>query len=343
MARVLISIISEHLIPNYHLFIHLKSSIDKHLFITTKNMEDAGYTGFLKTLIGDEKNTENIYLDDFRDFKKITKNLRDSNKVNPSDKFIVNITGGTKVISLAVFNHFKELDSEIYYVAIGTNSCQKIFPEQTPPETFTHKLTLDEYLSLYGFSIEKSNTLTKKPEFTNSLFAKVKSKDFNSLSVTEIRDAFYKSFTKTAPKDSVYYTGLWFEEYMYSLIKDKLKLNNSQIALNVKVKRHTSKTNQGNDNEFDVMYVTNNKLYVVECKSSIGKKNEHKKNLENFLYKLAAEIKDMGLQVTPILAVTGYPENHKSIIKRADILRIHLVGAEKFNNPILFNTFIQLI
>jgi hypothetical protein len=91
------------------------------------------------------------------------------------------------------------------------------------------------------------------------------------------------------------------------------------------------------------MFVANNKLYVVECKSSIGKKSEHKKNLENFLYKLAAEIKDMGLQVTPLLAVAGYPENHKSIINRSDILRIHLVGAEKFNNTIYFNSFIKLL
>jgi len=343
MARILVSIISEHLIPNYHLYMHLNSNIDKLLFITTDKMEETGYTTFLKTIVGNDKQIESIYLDDFRDFKKITTNLEDSDKIEPSDKFIVNITGGTKVISLAVFNHFKKLDSEIYYVAIGTNSCQKIFPEQTNPEIFKHKLSLDEYLSLYGFTIEKSNNLEKDPKFTNSLFEKVKSKDFNSLSVAEIRDAFNKKFTKTVPKDSVYYTGLWFEEYMYSLIKDKLNLNNSQIALNVKVKQHRSQQNQNNDNEFDVMFVTNNKLYVVECKSSIGKKSEHKKNLESFLYKLAAEIKDMGLQVTPLLAVTGYPENHKSIINRAEILKIHLVGAKKFNNPILLNSFIKLL
>jgi hypothetical protein len=338
MAKVLVSIISEHLIPNYHLHLHLADEIQKHILITTSKMNDDGYTLYFKNLVKNNTEVEELILDDFRDFEKINENL---NNINPEYEYIVNITGGTKVISLSVFNYFRQLNSSIYYVAIGTNSCQKIYPVQEPVTKFSHQLSLIDYLKLYGFSVEKSNFLMKTPVVTEKLFHDVKLKQYNALSVFEIRDAFGENNKRLVKKEVDYLKGLWFEEYIYNIIKDKLNLQDSQIALNVKVRR--KKDQKTDDNEFDVMYVHNNKLYVVECKSSIGRKNEHKKNLENFLYKLAAAVKDMGLQVTPLLVVSGYLEKYKSIINRADILKIHLIGAEKFNNTILFDSFIKLL
>jgi len=338
MAKVLISIISEQLIPNYHLYILLKNQIQRHILITTSKMNDLGYTKNFEDLIDDSQSVDSLLLDDFKDFDKINKNL---SEVNSDDEYFVNITGGTKVMSLAVFNHFSKLNSSIYYVAIGTNSCQKIFPKQEIPIKFKHQLSLKDYLSLYGFTVEKTNSLQKTESTTTRLFEKVKRENYNALSVFEIRDAFGDNKNLLDKNKLNYLKGLWFEEYMYSLIKGKLDLKDTQVALNVKVKR--DRQQQTNDNEFDVMFVKNNRLYVVECKSSIGVKKEHKKNLESYLYKLAAAVKDMGLQVTPILAVVGDAEKHISIVKRSDILRTHIIDSNKFENELMFDAFIKFL
>ena len=338
MAKALVSIISEQLIPNYHLYILLKDKIQRHVLITTSKMNDLGYTNNFRNLIGKDQNVDFLILDDFKDFDKIINNL---SKENSNDEYFVNITGGTKVMSLAVFNHFSKLNSSIYYVAIGTNSCQKIYPKQEAPIKFNHQLSLKDYLSLYGFIIEKSNSLFKTANKTNKLFEKVKKSNYNSLSVYDIRDAFGDN-KKLLKKDELdYLKGLWFEEYIYSIIKEKLNLKDFQIALNVKVKRDSKQ--QTNDNEFDVMFVKNNKLYIVECKSSIGIKKDQKKNLESYLYKLAAAVKDMGLQVNPILAIVGNAEKHKSIVKRSEILKTHIIDSNKFENVMMFDIFIKLL
>lgn len=338
MAKILVSIISEHLIPNYHLFLHFTNDIDEHVLITTSKMESYA-TNFVE-LLNPEKKVSKLILDDFSNFETVNKNLINSN-LAIENEYIVNITGGTKIISLAVFNYFRERKSLIYYVAIGTNSCQQIYPNQKLPEEFNHQLSLIDYLSLYGFSIEKSNKLFKNPSDTKQLFAKVETQKYNALSVYEIRDAFTKNEQKANSQQLLYLKGLWFEEYMYNLIKEKLHLKDTQMALNVKVKRNKDQTNV--DNEFDLMFVKNNKLYVVECKSSIGEKKDHKKNIESYLYKLAAAVKDLGLQVIPILAIIGEVEKHEGIVNRAEILRIQTIGSEKFKNKILFDTFIKLL
>ena len=339
--KILVSIISEHLIPNYHLYQHFKNEIDRNIFISSKKMEKAGYSENLKTLVSPDIKTDIIILNNGNDFESISNDLNSSDIFTPDNEYIVNITGGTKLISLAVFNHFKTLNSEFYYVAIGTNSCQKFHPKQEQPIRFKHKISLSEYMRLYGYYIETDNSLQKDEAQTKRLFNSVKQKNFNSLSVAPVRDAFTDSFALTAPSEKEYYTGGWFEEYLFITVKQLLNLEDSQIGLNVKVKRNPTRPN--NDNEFDIMFVNNNRLYVIECKSSIGKKKEHKKNLESFLYKLAAEIKDMGLQVTPMLAVTAKAEVHPSIRNRAELLNIHLLGAEKLDNNQLFNTYIKLL
>jgi hypothetical protein len=340
MATVLVSIISDHLIPNFHLFKHLKDEVDEHLLVTTERMQDAGVTRNFVNYIEEEKYPIKTIVIDAWSFDGILKEFQIFFEKPADHTYIVNLTGGTKMVSLAVFDFFRELDARMYYVAIGSNSCTPFFPKHNPPENFNHSLSLVEYLGLYGYEIEYLNSSHKSVVFTKDLFNKVKQKNYNALEVYEIRAALVDK--KCADKnDLIYFQGLWFEEYIYQLIKETLKLPDNQIAQGVKVRKF--KQVGLNDNEFDVMFVNNNKLYAIECKSSIGKSKERNLNMEKFLYKLAATVHDFGLQVTPILAVLNSSENSKRITDRAEILKIKILDAQKFDNKQLLNFYLKVL
>lgn len=75
-----------------------------------------------------------------------------------------------------------------------------------------------------------------------------------------------------------YLTGGWFEEYVYYLVKKRIKPQD--IALGVKISRN----NVNHDNELDVVFTKGNKLFVIECKTGV-----HTEKLFNeIVYKLCA-------------------------------------------------------
>lgn len=89
---------------------------------------------------------------------------------------------------------------------------------------------------------------------------------------------------KLSKEEVKYLTGGWFEEYVYFKLKTELELDDDSILTGVKLTKGDIKSNEslfksylGDDievkmdtmNEFDVMFVKNNILYIVECKTSI--------------------------------------------------------------------------
>lgn len=342
MGKILVSIISEHLIPNLHLCKHLEGQLAAHLLITTRKMMDGGQVRYYYEALGNEMPIEQLEIHP-DNYQMITEVLGAYLSNHPGD-YLVNLTGGTKMISIAAFEVFSKINASMYYVAIGTNSCRRIYPTQGMTEPFRHTLSLKEYLGLYGYEIEASNTLLKPVKETKKLFETIQSRQYNALSVSRVREAFMKA-SKLLTAEDEYYRGLWFEEYMYHLIKEKLELKNTQLALNVKVRKYKQKGL--NDNEFDVMFVHKNKLYVIECKSSLGAKQEYKANMEKYLYKQRASVNAFGLQVNPILAVcSSHPERkneNSSVNDRAKILSIRIIDAIEFDNPLLLNGLIKLL
>lgn len=63
-----------------------------------------------------------------------------------------------------------------------------------------------------------------------------------------------------------YLTGGWFEEYVYYLVKGNLHTDN--LALNVLITREGMDIHH-NNNELDVVFIMNNKLFVIECKTGV--------------------------------------------------------------------------
>lgn len=342
MKKILLSILSDHLIPNYITYKHLEAEVDEHLLISTKKTEDNGVLQNFVSLI-QNKPHEVICLDDPNEYYQIYKLLQSKN-IPTQEKYIVNITGGTKITSLAIFDFFTSLPNvKIVYAPIDKPILLQIYPQKDVNEAIKFTLSLEEYLRLYGYFINQSNTLYATPKKTKALFEQVAANNYNAMSVQCIRQVIKAKSNKKQEEtpEQIYYCGGWFEEYIYNTLKSKLNLRDDQIALNVRIRK--DKNVGAPINECDVMYVKDNKLYVVECKSSIGTKSEFKIKMEGFLYKLASLVKEMGLRVNPILAAAALLEHNDAIVKRADILKIKLLGAERYQNPILFDGLIKLM
>ena len=74
-----------------------------------------------------------------------------------------------------------------------------------------------------------------------------------------------------------YLTGGWFEEYVYYLVKKRVKPQD--IALGVRIWRN----NVNHNNELDVVFTKGNKLFVIECKTGV-----QTKLFNEVVYKLCA-------------------------------------------------------
>lgn len=314
--RILISILSDYLQPNFLLIKELKDQYDKLIFMTTPEMKKKKKDVFLEKALGlPENSTKRIFVVE-DDFDYIKKELN-GQQFNDADDYILNITGGTKVMSIVVYEYFQKKKAKFYYVPIGKNIIKDLQTEQTIQ--LQYRLNLSEYLTLNSLRYESDNTLLCDAQTTYSFFNELKKRNF------QINYRIKNAHNENSPELKRYYSGEWFEEYVYLRIKKDFYLQNEDIASSLKIFRDDSKTN---DNEIDVAFVKDNILNVIECKVSMfGYGREPQETIEEYLYKLAAISKDFGLHVNSYL-FTLHKMNLfskkilENIHKRANILGI---------------------
>lgn len=194
-----------------------------------------------------------------------------------------------------------------------------------------YRISLKEYFTLYGLQFDCDNTCLKDKQTTFRLFEKQKERNFI------LSDEINYSHQAKKASDKRYYSGAWFEEYVYLRIKQELGLRDQYIAMSLKIYRNDFKHN---DNEIDVAFMFENTLYIIECKVSMtgfGKGTRH--TIENYLYKLAAISKDFGLVVRPYVftlhKMEKLPEaSLENIQKRMRILGVcKIIDGKQFLKP----------
>ena len=121
-------------------------------------------------------------------------------------------------------------------------------------------------------------------------------------------------------------TGGWFEELAYSLVKENLKISDEQIALGTEVIKDNDNRKK---NEFDVAFISNNSLYIIECKTSM--ESEVKGLFAETVYKQAAIRKDLGLSAQSYLFTLDKVDNIDHI-KRAETLGIKIIDLTVLND-----------
>lgn len=331
MRTVIVSLISEHTIPNYLFIKDKEGECDKLLFVSTEEMELKGKTAALKRTINKPEMTKMppiIVSDDT--IQDVIEKLEDKIKVEKT-RFLVNLTCGTKVMSLGVYIFFSRLNASFFYLPIGKNLLKDL--SNSTVQSIKYRMNIREYLSLYKLNFECDKKFAFSEKHTQDLFEQYKKVRFNRWRLACIRDA--QSFKDAIEKS--YYSGSWFEEYVYSRVKKELNLNDSEIAKNVKIYR-SKKGSENNDNEIDLIFIQNNKLSIVECKVSMAgyPESNAKKTVDAYLYKLAAVSKDFGLVVDSYL-FTLHNFNRYSEEKRVHIeKRRRVLGIKSILNSSSF-------
>src|SRR5690625_1408522 len=261
--KIIVSVLSDQLVPNILFVRQLEESYDKHIFISTSQMENKNkssiFAGALKLIKDDYK----TLIVDPDDPLKIYQTL-EKEKWDETAKYLVNITGGTKIMSQIVFSYFQKFNAtEIFYKPLNAKTLIQLYPNlKTLTIDKVYELSLEEYLFAHGYTFTASRELTQS--ITNAEYLYEQICFYGDASkVALIANAQDANYNK---KDKPYLTGAWFEEWVYYTIKEALQLSNNQIAYNLKLKSRFSNRNTDSDNEIDVAFIYENNLYLIECK-----------------------------------------------------------------------------
>lgn len=308
--NLIVNILSDHTIPTTLFIKEMFEDDDEVLFISTKRTQESKTAEIVLNAININKAVDEIVVNEnsVQDIKlKLAKY-----DFNRFDEILVNITGGTKIMSLAVYDFFKSQDAQIFYISNNLR-CYKIYPERNLKDfEFENKLSIDEYLHSYNFKIDNASTTKFEESYINDFYQwfTVEKNDNDYTVISEIQksrgkkikfsdnDEIHKLVVKTKlpikknyeldKKDTTFLTGDWFELYIGNRIKSQLGLTDDYIKIGA------SLTKNNTQNEFDILFIYKNVLYVIECKTYI--KSTNKPSLiTDTIYKNASLIKRMGL------------------------------------------------
>lgn len=372
--KVLVSLVSDQTIPNVELIKEFGNEVRKYLFISTKKMREK-LEWILKSSNIDKYDV--IEVDAF-DAVDIENKL--SQEKFGDEEIILNITGGTKLMSLIANEFFKDIGSTIYYVTGYDKTYIKLFPNRGKRLFKLKKeLSLDDYLIAYGFDIKRS-VPHKDIETASKIFqAYINTENTDLTKIFEpirirrgrkmliesddlkqfLKNAEYNVQTELSKKDTKYLSGDWLEEYIYFMIKKELNLSDTEISTGINLLKKSTQ------NEIDIIFIYDHKLYIIECKTSIfdkrtikrirdGKEVEENKEfnlLPEIIYKSDALRSEFGLFAkTSILTLEeiknddGSPINgYETHFDRAKLSNIKIISRRDLvRDTIKFKEFLNI-
>lgn len=330
---IIVNLVSDQTIPNVQFikwFVKQNLGQIKVLLVTTKEMERKDKSNCIKNALSSLENflEWETLTTDGNSLPSISKDLEKYFLNQSYKKIIANITGGTKLMSLAAFDFFKnQTNVEIYYQPIG-QELQKLFPVQQN-YSINELLSLEEYMNAHGIKFKYSNNCVRDWEYNKSVYenAVLPNRELIKGMLALQNDPHFKGIYKR--KDFVDFTlidGSKFEainsenatkENMCSLLQSfdfdihkvekkdiryitggwfeeyvYQKICNEYTNVDAKNVALNVSIEKGDDkNELDVIYLDKeNKLHIVECKSFV-EGQEGIKVLNDALYKAQAIIK----------------------------------------------------
>lgn len=176
MRKILVSLVGEQTVPNILTALHYKP--DVLWFITTDRMVKEQRAECIENALKSRnsfsqvRKIEKIIVDQDSLTDCIDKIENHVGKVRGEVEYLVNLTGGNKVMALAAYEVFREMGERVSidYVPLGKNEIVRIFPRKKPLNVYEIKerLNLEEYLYGYGFIVQNKSNLEKSK---NSAFA----------------------------------------------------------------------------------------------------------------------------------------------------------------------------
>ncbi len=329
-------LVSDQTIPNVVYLKNIEKKWDKVLLISTKNMEAPKKNKSKAILSAIGKVDYDVLVVDENMLFDIREKLKNYFEGKRFDKIFVNITGGTKIMSLATYNFFKDksFTENIVYLPIGSTSYKQIYPlgddDKAIDLPITYKMDVEGYLKALGVGIESigkpvNPRLSKKlfglffdkrwiffelttilRNYRNSdgpkkLLKPSSLNDFNKvLGFLQLLGLNEKEFDFSKDRTWIdYFSGGWFEEYVYSELEKLKGICIDDIKINIKLERKSGDAKM--PNEFDVIFIVSNSLNIIECKSGDLSGFE----LSNTFYKVAYLNRIFGLSAKSYLVSLG--------------------------------------
>lgn len=367
MARkILVSLVGGQTIPNVEFIKEKADEADFYLFITTPTMEKEGQVECIVKSAGipQERLLPTLVVNPFS-FEDMEQKLDESEFVNDEDEYLVNITAGTKVMSISAYEYFKNLNAKLYYLT-GAGKYIKLHPGLN--KKYFHlksKITLEEYLFACGFQI------TKKDEpfgdrklcesfldyylnrFNQNLDAPVldslssgRNKGISNLEKIDGLPSFLERIGyvpdrtgKLTKYECRFLTGEWFEDYVYFYLIEEFGFNDDEIGKGWIIEKNKI------PNELDVLLIRNNKIYMIECKTSVFTGPRDSDNIvAQTIYKTDSLRSNLGLKAKAAI-VTLSSLDSPSIqphLKRAKGEDILIAGRKTFEEGTLKKFFEEL-
>jgi hypothetical protein len=295
MKTILVTIVSDQTIPNVLFIKEKQREASLFLFITTAEMEQKGKTNaIIKACHLGLNKTQRILVNGTKP-AEVIKELRKWIDFHHADQqFLVNLTGGTKMMALAIHSLFSNFSSGFYYLPIGKNTIVQVLEQFEEKETpLRYRLSLYEYLKANSLQFSIKEGMVYSSSQCNEIFKTWEKHDFRSIDFPLKLAESFSGFDLQVENAA----GEWFEEYIYFLVKEKYKLTQNRISSSVMI--FTDAESPQHDNEFDLMWVHENELYVAECKVTLGKAPVIA--VLKPLYKLSALSKNFGLKTNSYL------------------------------------------
>ncbi len=343
--RTLLCLLSDQHVPNLLSVHHFRP--DRLVLVESEAMRERGVADdFLRALKlggldygGDRCERQPLAHEDA--LPEIRRALQDAYGRHPSDEWIVNVTGGTKPMSIGTFQFFSVLEAtRVYINQSRPNEIQ--FMDGAGIERVAHRPTIAEFLAGYGFQSQKSPDDVAAAEdrarqwwdLARALAAEFGSEELlqfesdkerkkakekrldlmtrhlhSRLAASPTARSFLaRTFALNETDDGLtgqldkyqvqFLLGSWLEVFLWGLLERcREALNIWDVRLGIVPQRPGQEAN-----EFDVSFMRNYGLWMVECKTG---SQEYDKGGE-ILYKIEAIIRQpRALHVRTILATTS--------------------------------------
>jgi hypothetical protein len=368
MKRILVSLVSDQTIPNVLAIHHF--SPDALLFVSTQEMEEKGKTtailATLAALGSDHEGTAHVCKVAEDSLLDCHRKLDEWVQGKEEAEFVVNLTGGTKIMSIAAYEFFKDYAARMIYIPIPKNHYVMPFPKKSlaNPVPLDLRLTVSQYLTAYGLKIRNEKSLetglreaaaradlsrwiVENYASVRKLLSWFSSDDKGGLRKyrDEKRCHLEGAFDDPTGAEKRLLEQLGFARdngrISKTLSKSEIRYLTGGWLEEFCLEEVRSFVGQGIDdavigpdiansvgrnNEFDIMFTKDNALFTVECKS-LG---QHEDKKTDILYKIGALQKDFGLRAGSYLVSTS---DH--IMKDGKIKMSLRARAEQFKTVIV--------
>jgi Domain of unknown function (DUF1887) len=331
--RVLLCLLSDQHVPNLLSVHHYKP--DQLVLIESEQMKSRGVAShFLRALkLGDldydpRHHIEALTAED--NLVAVRQALQRAYGKFPSGEWIANLTGGTKPMSIATYEFFKALGGKLVYTNVA-RPARLIDMNSDQLEDCSHRLGIKEFLAGYGFESRKADDKLAEAEERAREWAESArllaqhppEQDILALDDQERKKARDRGIELRADRFSFpcdklrgiwldgkatreltkyeveFLTGGWLEVFFWDVLtrhSEALGIWNVQLGLEV------GRCGDQSGNDFDVAFMHNHGLSMVECKSG---SQAHDPGTD-ILYKVEAVTRQFrALRVRSYLATTG--------------------------------------